>query len=105
MFFSAAQKQMDKLTEDGLVVEGTRRNVVNNQLVVISRKDSGTEVTGLKSLEKAQSAGQRGISWSLSPRMRPKRYFGNIILTRMSEAGFSGAGPYECKRRSDINDS
>ena len=46
VFFSAAQKQMNKLEqEDGLVVEGTRANVVNNQVVVVTRKDSGTTVT------------------------------------------------------------
>lgn len=56
VFFSAAQKQMNKLEkEDGLVVEGTRANVVNNQVVVISRKDSGTTVTGLLDLANAAS--------------------------------------------------
>ena len=48
VFFSAAQKQMNTLQDtDGLVVEGTRHNVVNNQVVVVARKDSGTSVTGL----------------------------------------------------------
>ena len=45
IFFSAAQKQMDQLESDGLVVDGTRANVVNNQVVVVTRKDSGTKVT------------------------------------------------------------
>ena len=40
VFFSAAQKQMNTLQDtDGLVVEGTRHNVVNNQVVVVTRKD------------------------------------------------------------------
>ena len=56
VFFSAAQKQMDKLEkEDKLVVEGTRANVVNNQVVVVSRKDSGTKVTGLADIANAAS--------------------------------------------------
>jgi molybdate transport system substrate-binding protein len=55
IFFSAAQKQMDQLEQDGLVLEGTRKNVLNNQLVVITRKDSGTKVTGLKNLGDAQN--------------------------------------------------
>ena len=56
VFFSAAQKQMDKLEkEDKLVVEGTRANVVNNQVVVVSRKDSGTKVTGLADIANASS--------------------------------------------------
>ena len=55
VFFSAAQKQMNTLEEDGLVVEGSRANVVNNQVVVIKRKDTESEVTGLKTLGKASS--------------------------------------------------
>ena len=55
IFFSAAQKQMDTLEEEGKLVEGTRKNVVNNQLCVITRKDSGTKVTGLETLKDAKS--------------------------------------------------
>ena len=55
VFFSAAQKQMDTLQEEGKLVEGTRQNVVNNQLCVITRKDSGTKVTGLETLKNAKS--------------------------------------------------
>ena len=56
VFFSAAQKQMDQLEKtDGLVVDGTRKNVVNNQVVVVTRKDSGTKVTGLETLKDASS--------------------------------------------------
>lgn len=56
VFFSAAQKQMNTLQDtDGLVVEGTRHNVVNNQVVVVSRKDSGTSVTGLADIGNAES--------------------------------------------------
>ena len=63
VFFSAAQKQMDQLEQtDGLVVDGTRKNVVNNQVVVVSRKDSGTKVTGLESLKDASSIALAGGS-------------------------------------------
>ena len=55
VFFSAAQKQMDELEGEGLVVDGTRTNVLNNQLVVVTYPDSGTEVTGLEDLDKAKS--------------------------------------------------
>ena len=55
VFFSAAQKQMDTLQEEGKLVEGTRQNVVNNRLCVITRKDSGTKVTGLETLKDAKS--------------------------------------------------
>lgn len=56
VFFSAAQKQMNTLEKDDkLVVEGTRKDVLNNQLVVITLKDSGTAVTGLETLKDAKS--------------------------------------------------
>ena len=55
IFFSAAQKQMDTLEEEGLVVDGTRKNVVNNQLVVVTQPDSETAVTGLADIANAKS--------------------------------------------------
>ena len=55
VFFSAAQKQMDTLEEAGQVVDGTRTNVVNNQLVVITQPDSATLVTGLGDIAEAKS--------------------------------------------------
>ena len=62
IFFSAAQKQMDDLEADGLMVEGTRANVVNNQVVVVTLKDSGTQVTGLEDIGKAESIALAGGS-------------------------------------------
>ena len=62
IFFSAAQKQMDDLEADGLMVEGTRANVVNNQVVVVTLKDSGTKVTGLENLGEAESIALAGGS-------------------------------------------
>ena len=55
LFFSAAQKQMDQLEGDELVVDGTRANVVNNQVCVVTYKGSGTKVTGLEDIDKAES--------------------------------------------------
>lgn len=62
IFFSAAQKQMDDLEEDGMIVEGTRSNVVNNQVVVITLKDSETQVTGLEDIGRAESIALAGGS-------------------------------------------
>lgn len=62
IFFSAAQKQMDDLEADGLMVDGTRANVVNNQVVVVTLKDSGTAVTGLEDIGKAESIALAGGS-------------------------------------------
>lgn len=55
IFFSAAQKQMDQLEKDGFLVDDTRANVVNNQVVVVTLKDSETKVTGLEDIGNAGS--------------------------------------------------
>lgn len=55
VFFSAAQKQMNQLEQDGLLVDGTRHNVVNNQVCVVTYKGSNTAVTGLEDLSKASN--------------------------------------------------
>lgn len=44
------------------MVEGTRANVVNNQVVVVTLKDSGTAVTGLEDIGKAESIALAGGS-------------------------------------------
>ncbi len=55
VFFSAAQKQMNTLEEADYLVDGTRADIVNNQVVVVTYKDSGTTVTGLDNIGDAAS--------------------------------------------------
>ncbi|MDO4555125.1 MAG: molybdate ABC transporter substrate-binding protein [Lachnospiraceae bacterium] len=55
IFFSADTKQMDTLEQDGLVVDGQRKDLLNNEVVVIAGKDNGTKVTGLADMNKAES--------------------------------------------------
>lgn len=62
LFFSAAQKQMDALEADGTVIDGTRANVVNNQVVVLTLKNSGTKVTELQTLSQAKNIALAGGS-------------------------------------------
>ncbi len=64
IFFSAAQKQMDTLeNDDKLVVEGTRKNVVNNQVVVLTQADNDDcKVTGLKDIANAENLAIAGGS-------------------------------------------
>jgi molybdate transport system substrate-binding protein len=55
VFFSAAQKQMDTLEGEGMLVDGTRHNIVNNQVCVVTYHGSGTSVTGLLDIANASS--------------------------------------------------
>lgn len=55
VFFSAAAKQMDQLESENYLVEGTRYDIVNNQVCVVTYEGSNTAVTGLSDLNKASS--------------------------------------------------
>ncbi len=55
IFFSAATRQMDQLEEDGLMVEGTRTDLLGNEVVLITWQGSGTAVTGMDNLSEASS--------------------------------------------------
>lgn len=55
LFFSAGESQMDELESDNLLIEGSRVDVVNNQLAVITRADADTAVTGLADIDRASS--------------------------------------------------
>lgn len=55
IFFSAAQKQMNELEEGGYLIDGTRHNVVNNQVCVVTYTGSDTTVTGLSDIDSASS--------------------------------------------------
>ena len=50
LFFSAAQKQMDALEKDGLLLEGTRRDLLINKLVLIVPADGGRSLTDFRQL-------------------------------------------------------
>lgn len=55
IFFSADTKQMDILEEDGAIRDGQRKDLLENEVVVIAGKDNGTKVTGLADMNKANS--------------------------------------------------
>lgn len=44
LFFSAAQKQMDALDKDGLLAEGTRKDLLVNEVVLIVPKEGGLDL-------------------------------------------------------------
>ena len=50
LFFSAAQKQMDALDKKGLLKEGTRKDLLQNEVVLIVPKDSDKDITSFAQL-------------------------------------------------------
>lgn len=55
IFFSAAAAQMDRLEEEGLVIDGTRVDLLNNKVVLITAKGGDTQVTGFADMDRAES--------------------------------------------------
>jgi molybdate transport system substrate-binding protein len=54
VFISAADKQMNALQEKGLLVSGTQRNLLTNQLVLIVPKQSSVSLTNFQQLVKPE---------------------------------------------------
>src|SRR5208282_5594248 len=52
IFFSAAPKQMDALESKGLVLEGTRKDLLRNEVVLIVPRDSTLGITSFRDLLK-----------------------------------------------------
>ena len=50
LFFSAAQKQMDALEKAGLLADGTRKNLLENEVVLIVPKEGGKDITSFNAL-------------------------------------------------------
>ncbi len=50
IFFSAAQKQMNALEKDGLLAEGTRKDLLMNEVVLIVPADGGKAISDFKQL-------------------------------------------------------
>ena len=55
IFFSAATAQIKTAQEEGLAIDGTRVDLLQNEVVLITWKGSGTAVTGIANIGDAKS--------------------------------------------------
>lgn len=55
IFMSAAMKQMNNLDEKGYIAADTKVDLLENKLVLITRKDASTNVTSFETLDQAAS--------------------------------------------------
>lgn len=78
VFVSAAAKQMDALEAKGLLLEGTRKNLLGNQVVLIAPKSS-TAVTGFNSL----GAGGAAVVALGEPKAVPAGKYAQEVLTAL----------------------
>lgn len=60
IFFSAAQKQMDALEEEGLVIENSVVDLLENKVVLIKPAGGETAVTGFENLTEAENLALAG---------------------------------------------
>ena len=60
LFFSAADKQMDALTEEKLTKEDTVVDLLENKVVLIKPKDGETKVTGFENITDAENIALAG---------------------------------------------
>ena len=60
LFFSAADKQMDALTEEKLTKEDTVKDLLENKVVLIRPKDGETKVTGFENITDAKNMALAG---------------------------------------------
>ena len=60
IFFSAATKQMDALTEEGYIVDGSVTNLLENKIVLIKPTGAETAVTGFDNITEASSIALAG---------------------------------------------
>ena len=60
IFFSAATKQMDALTEEGYIVDGSVVNLLENKIVLIKPTGAETAVTGFDNITEASSIALAG---------------------------------------------
>ena len=60
LFFSAADKQMDALTEEKLTKEDTVKDLLENKVVLIKPKDGETKVTGFENITDAANIALAG---------------------------------------------
>ena len=88
VFFSAAQKQMNELELEGFVMSGTRADIVNNQVCVVTYKDSGTKVTGLADIGTASS-------FALAD--------GSVPVGKYTRQAFVNAGMIEAPEDGDVS--
>ena len=62
IFFSAGARQINDLEADGLAIEGTRVDLLQNKVALITYKGSGTSVTTLSEIGNAASVALAGSS-------------------------------------------
>ena len=96
LFFSAADKQMDALTEEKLTKEDTVVDLFENKVVLIKPKDGKTKVTGFENVTDAENMALAGEDVPVGQYSR--EIFTNLgIMDKVNEMEIN-----ECKNVTDV---
>ena len=96
LFFSAADKQMDALTEEKLTKEDTVVDLLENKVVLIKPKDGKTKVTGFENVTDAENMALAGEDVPVVQYSR--EIFTNLgIMDKVNEMEIN-----ECKNVTDV---
>ena len=96
LFFSAADKQMDALTEEKLTKEDTVVDLLENKVVLIKPKDGETKVTGFENITDAENMAFAGEDVPVGQYSR--EIFNNLgIMDDVNEMEIN-----ECKNVTDV---
>ena len=96
LFFSAADKQMDALTEEKLTKEDTVADLLENKVVLIKPADGETKVTGFENVTDAENMALAGEDVPVGQYSR--EIFTNLgIMDKVNEMEIN-----ECKNVTDV---
>lgn len=96
LFFSAADKQMDALTEEKLTKEDTVVDLLENKVVLIKPKNGKTKVTGFENVTDAENMALAGENVPVGQYSR--EIFTNLgIMDKVNEMEIN-----ECKNVTDV---
>ncbi len=96
LFFSAADKQMDALTEEKLTKEDTVVDLLENKVVLIKPKNGKTKVTGFENVTDAENMALAGEDVPVGQYSR--EIFTNLgIMDKVNEMEIN-----ECKNVTDV---
>lgn len=96
LFFSAADKQMDALTEEKLTKEDTVADLLENKVVLIKPTDGETKVTGFENVTDAENMALAGEDVPVGQYSR--EIFTNLgIMDKVNEMEIN-----ECKNVTDV---
>ena len=104
IFFSAGARQIDDLEESGLAIEGTRVDLLQNKVALITYKGSGTTVTTLSEIGNASSVALAGSSVPVGQYTRTALQALGILDDSKDAAEFSAQEVSEALGGVEINE-